>query len=193
MGRTPRYFRRTLLLALSSASAIGLLAGCSGTPGENGGRDSPASGSRSPSNADDSGSDETRANDADSGGRSELDLREANVVDVVIDGSDGEYSFDVTLHHDDEGEDGYADWWQVERLDGTRIGRRDLLHAHAQQPFTRSDTFEIPSDVRCVAVRGHDQTHGYGGRMMVVNVASAATRAVDQGADRQPVDESDCP
>jgi hypothetical protein len=122
-----------------------------------------------------------------------LDLREANVVDVAFEERDGAYAFDVTLHHDDDGEEGYANWWQVERLDGERLGRRELLHAHSRQPFTRSETIDVPGDVTCVVVRGHDQTHGYGGRAMLVDLASGELRAVDQGEERQSFDEADCP
>lgn len=124
---------------------------------------------------------------------SELDLREANVVSVVIDDSDGASTFTVGLHHDDAGEEGYADWWQVETLDGTQLGRRELRHAHEQQPFERSETIEIPNDVTCVVVRGHDQTHDYGGRAVVVNLASGGQNAISQGSERQTVSESDCP
>ena len=125
---------------------------------------------------------------------SELDLREANVVSVVIDDSDGASTFTVGLHHDDAGEDGYADWWQVETLDGTQLGRRDLLHAHENnQPFERSESIEIPDDVTCVVVRGHDQTHGYGGQAVIVNLDSGGQNAIRQGSERQTVSESDCP
>jgi U3 small nucleolar RNA-associated protein 14 len=125
---------------------------------------------------------------------SELDLREANVVSVVVDDSDGASTFTVGLHHDDAGEDGYANWWQVETLDGTQLGRRDLLHAHENnQPFERSETIEIPDDVTCVVVRGHDQTHGYGGRAVVVNLDSGGQNAIQQRSERQTVSESDCP
>ena len=124
---------------------------------------------------------------------SDLDLREANVVEVAFEGQNGTYTFDVTLHHDDDGEEGYANWWQVERLDGTRLGRRELLHAHSQQPFTRSETIEIPEDVTCVVVRGHDQIHEYGGLAIVVNLDSGETRLRDQGSERQSFDASDCP
>jgi hypothetical protein len=123
----------------------------------------------------------------------ELDLREANVVGVTVERQNGSIRFDVTLHHDDAGEDGYANWWQVERPDGTRLGRRDLLHPHASQPFTRSDTFALPADLTCVVVRGHDQTHGYGGRAMVVALDTGATRTLGQGTDRQAIDRADCP
>jgi hypothetical protein len=112
---------------------------------------------------------------------------------VTVERRNGRVRFDVTLHHDDAGEDGYANWWQVERLDGSRLGRRDLLHPHSRQPFTRSDRFEIPDEVTCVVVRGHDQTHGYGGRAMVVTLGSGATRPLDQGSDRRAVDRTDCP
>jgi len=125
---------------------------------------------------------------------SDLDLREANVTAVEIgERGDGEYRFDVTLYHDDDGEDGYANWWQIERLDGEQLGRRDLLHAHSTDPFTRSATIAIPEDVDCVVVRGHDQTHGYGGQAMTVSVPDGATAAVSQGSERTAVDASDCP
>jgi hypothetical protein len=126
-------------------------------------------------------------------GTADLDLREANVVDVAIEREGASVSFDVTLHHDDDGEPGYANWWQVETVDGQRLGRRELAHAHSNQPFTRSGTFEIRADVSCVIVRGHDQTHGYGGQVMVVSLETGATRAVSQGSDRQSIGDSECP
>lgn len=116
---------------------------------------------------------------------SNLDLREANVVGVEFErGEDtGVYDFSVTLFHDDEGEPGYADWWQVETLNGTELGRRDLLHAHGTEPFTRSERIEVPENVSLVVVRGHDQTHGYGGQAVVVDLRTGATEAVQQGSD----------
>jgi len=122
-----------------------------------------------------------------------LDLREANVVGVEVIESGEAYEFSVTLHHDDTGEDGYADWWQIERPDGTRLGRRDLTHAHSQQPFTRSGIVEVPDDVGCVVVRGHDQTHGYGGQAMVVTVESGTTRTVEQGSEPESFEGGGCP
>lgn len=92
----------------------------------------------------------------------------------------------MTLHHDDEGEDGYANWWQVERLDGTRLGRRELLHPHSNQPFTRSNPIEIPNEVTSVVVRGHDQSHGDDGVAMIVNLDTGAMRSVDQGPKDNP-------
>ena len=129
----------------------------------------------------------------DSTPEDELDLREANVTRVELSRDGGRVTFDVTLFHDDDGEDGYANWWQVERLDGTRVGRRVLTHPHGTKPFTRSDTYEIPDDVTCVVVRGHDQTHGYGGQVGLVDLASGAVELVDQGSERRAFDESDCP
>ncbi|MFD1515199.1 hypothetical protein [Halomarina rubra] len=123
----------------------------------------------------------------------DLDLREANVTAVAVEPADGgSYEFSVTLYHDDDGEDGYANWWQVETLDGEQLGRRELLHAHGTQEFTRSATVEVPAG-GCVVVRGHDQTHGYGGQAMVVTVETGATRAVRQGPERQSLRGDPCP
>src|SRR6056297_265137 len=113
-----------------------------------------------------------------------LDLREANVTSVAIEAQGGgDYRFDVTLYHDDDGEDGYANWWQVETLAGDRLGRRDLRHAHSTAPFTRSETIAVPDNVSCVVVRGHDQTHGYGGQAVTVAVPDGETRLVKQGSE----------
>ena|GEM_PF-161787 len=122
-----------------------------------------------------------------------LDLREANVTAVEFEESDGSYDFQVTLYHDDDGEDGYADWWQVESLAGEQLGRRELLHAHSTAPFTRSETIDVPAGTTCVVVRGHDQIHGYGGQAMLVNLDTGGAHAVDQGTEREGFDESDCP
>jgi hypothetical protein len=113
----------------------------------------------------------------------DLDLREANVVGVEFERSGDAYRFSVTLYHDDDGEDGYANWWQVETLDGTRLGRRDLLHAHSTAPFTRSETVSVPADTGDVVVRGHDQTHGYGGQAVVVDLETGTTHVVAQGPE----------
>lgn len=162
MATTPT--RRAYLSATAGLLTVGL-AGCSGDPG-----------TESPETGD--GPSETG-----SGTAAELDLREANVVGVGVEAVDGGYRFDVTLYHDDDGEDGYADWWQVESRDGERLGRRDLAHAHGTQEFTRSATIEIPEGVETVVVRGHDQTHGYGGQAMLVTVETGETEAVRQGPE----------
>jgi len=200
---TTRSLSRRRLLSRGSVITLAVLAGCADSgqesrPGEDDQdtTDEATTGTRDTSDtstSDGSGTDSTSdAETTDSAGTDDLDLREANVVDVSFEEQNGTYTFDVTLHHDDDGEEGYANWWQVERLDGTRLGRRELLHAHSQQPFTRSETIEIPEDVTCAVVRGHDQTHEYGGLAIVVNLDSGETRLRDQGPERQSFDASDC-
>ncbi|MFQ5821244.1 MAG: hypothetical protein ACE5I5_14760 [Candidatus Heimdallarchaeota archaeon] len=113
-----------------------------------------------------------------------LDLREANVVDVEFEKQNGNtYEFHVTLYHDDDGEEGYADWWQVETLDGEMLGRRDLTHSHGTQPFTRSKSIITPDGVMYVVIRGHDQTHGYGGQALVVNLEMGEVEKEQQGSE----------
>lgn len=115
----------------------------------------------------------TQATDTSPG----LDLRYANVLAVEFEQlDDGRYRFHVTLQHDDDGEaPQYADAWQIEDLEGSVLGVRELLHSHGNQPFTRSHTIEIPQDVEVVIVRGHDQKHGYGGQIMRADLRSGET------------------
>jgi len=178
---TPTNDTRRRLLAVSGSILAGL-AGCAGDDGTT--ADSDGSGSESTS------ADGTRSGD--------LDLREANVVGVTVEneGESGDgsvdYRFDVTLLHDDDGEDGYADWWQVETPTGERLGRRDLAHPHGTREFTRSTTVSVPEGTACVVVRGHDRTHGYGGQAMLVAVETGGATAVRQGPERESVADRGC-
>ncbi|EMA02051.1 hypothetical protein SAMN05443574_11173 [Haloarcula vallismortis] len=197
----PRTTRRRTLYTLSAA--LSTLAGCAQFEVESGAETEQSDGAANEPTATVTAAETDAATSTDRGSTTgqteaatdaEPDLREANVVGVAITNeSGGDYRFDVTLYHDDDGEDGYANWWQVETLGGDRLGRRDLAHAHSTAPFTRSEMIPVPDDTACVVVRGHDQTHGYGGQAMTVAIPSGATRAIQQGSERQPVTASDCP
>lgn len=98
---------------------------------------------------------------------------EADVVGVEArQESAGTWRFDVTVRHDDEGWDHYADKWVVVGPDEAVIGERVLLHPHeTEQPFTRSLTgVAIPEDIATVTVRAHDKVHGFGGAEMTVDL-----------------------
>ena len=122
-----------------------------------------------------------------------LDLQEANVVGVSVESADDGYRFAVTLHHDDDGEEGFANWWVVEARDGTELGRRELLHAHGTHPFTRSATVSVPEGTTCVVVRGHDEIHGYGGQAATVDLESGDVTFTDQGPKPRDGTELPCP
>ena len=195
--------RRELLTAGGSLAVSTMLAGCTGTEqnesdgqtddeAENQRSEKPVTGeNESASKSDDTST--TAENETETGDADTLDLREANVVGVTVDDSGSATDFAVELHHDDDGEDGYANWWQVETIDGTQLGRRELTHPHSRQPFTRSDTFEIPDNVTCIVVRGHDQTHDYGGRAVVVNLDSGEQNTIRQGSTQHALSDDDCP
>ena len=95
---------------------------------------------------------------------------EADVVKVkVTQQSNGSYGFQVTVRHNDEGWDHYADAWDVISVDGgadgTVYATRVLAHPHEnEQPFTRGKSgVSIPEGIKSVVVRAHDKVHGYGG------------------------------
>lgn len=121
---------------------------------------------------------------AQGSGSDDLDLREANVTAVELEQlGGGRYRFNVTLIHDDDGEPGYANWWQVETMDGRRLGRRELLHAHGTREFTRSEIIDVPRGTTRVVVRGHDQDHEYGGQVMIVDLETGEMETVRQGPE----------
>ncbi|PSP89685.1 hypothetical protein BRC90_05005 [Halobacteriales archaeon QS_4_69_34] len=206
-------FARRRVLALAGSGAVAALAGCLGgdgaSDGESGtdraGTDEPET-TESPTEATTTAVTASGATDgattttteatarnvtaADAAFASatagaaggDLDLREANVVGAAFERDGGASTFDVTLLHDDSGENGYANWWQVETLAGERLGRRTLRHAHGTREFTRSETIELPEVTR-VVVRGHDRTHGYGGRAAIVDLESGEIEGVRQGPE----------
>jgi hypothetical protein len=98
---------------------------------------------------------------------------EADVVTVeIVAEGEGRFRFDVSVRHDDEGWDHYADAWEILGPDGIVLGTRVLLHPHeSEQPFTRSLAgVAIPETVTRVTVRARDKVHGSGGREITVAV-----------------------
>jgi len=91
---------------------------------------------------------------------------EADVLDVRVEKTgDRTYSFTVTVKHNDEGWDHYANQWEVLGPDGNVMGTRVLYHPHVgEQPFTRSlSGVKVPEGVTTVTVRARDSVHGYAG------------------------------
>lgn len=88
----------------------------------------------------------------------------ADVADVAVSGSEGAYTFSVTIRSPDTGCDQYADWWEVTTESGELVHRRILAHSHVdEQPFTRSSSpIEVDASTT-VIVRAHLNPGGYGG------------------------------
>lgn len=98
---------------------------------------------------------------------------EADVVKVeVIRGSDSSYQFHVTVFHQDEGWQHYADKWDIVDPDGVVLATRILQHPHTgEQPFIRSlSGVKIPGETSQVTVRAHDSVHEYGGKTVIVDI-----------------------
>ncbi|UCG79532.1 MAG: hypothetical protein JSV21_09715 [Nitrospirota bacterium] len=98
---------------------------------------------------------------------------ESDVLKVDISRMGGnEYSFEVTVQHEDEGWKHYADRWEVLGPDGKVIATRTLLHPHVdEQPFTRGlSGVYIPVGIDIVTIRAHDKVHGFGGKAVNIKV-----------------------
>jgi len=98
---------------------------------------------------------------------------EADVLEVDV-SCDAERicRFDVTVRHDDEGWDHYANRWEVLSPDGEIIATRILAHPHEnEQPFTRSlGGIKIPANIDQVILRAHDSIHEHGGVTVTVSL-----------------------
>lgn len=98
---------------------------------------------------------------------------EADVVDAAAEpDGPGTWRFSVTVRHDDEGWEHYADLWQVLTPEGGILGERELLHPHVdEQPFTRSlSGVAIPRDLDEVVIRARDSRHGFTGRTLTLKL-----------------------
>lgn len=97
----------------------------------------------------------------------------ADVVDVQVkpDGAQS-FHFSVGVRHNDEGWDHFANKWDVVAPDGTILATRILHHPHEnEQPFTRSlGGIIIPDGITTVTVQAHDSVHGYGGKIITIQL-----------------------
>lgn len=100
---------------------------------------------------------------------------EADILEVQVTcDEDRVCRFEVTVEHEDEGWEHYADRWEVLDGEGKVLAVRKLAHPHVhEQPFTRSlDDVEIPEGVHEVTIRARDSVHEYGGDVVVVQVGN---------------------
>lgn len=104
----------------------------------------------------------------------------ARVTAVSVGGSEGAWSFAVTIASPDSGCSQYADWWEVVRADGSLAYRRVLLHSHVtEQPFTRTGGPVPVAAGDSILVRAHMNNSGYGSRAFRGTIAGELA-AVDE-------------
>ena len=77
----------------------------------------------------------------------------------------GNWRFNVTLSSAYDTPERYADAWRVLDDQDNELGIRPLGHDHQnEQPFTRSQTIQIPAETKKVFVEGRDQENGWSGQ-----------------------------
>ena len=85
--------------------------------------------------------------------------------------SDANWRFAVTLSSKYDSRERYADAWRVLDAEGQQLGIRVLGHDHAsEQPFTRTQAVQIPSETKIVLVEGRDQANGWSGQRFQVEM-----------------------
>ncbi|MBP0019265.1 MAG: tetratricopeptide repeat protein, partial [Cyanobacteria bacterium SBLK] len=89
----------------------------------------------------------------------------AVVLNLDVEGTPNNYTFNVSLYSRDSGCDNYADWWEVLGEDGELLDRHVFDKSHPDaQPFTSfSESIKIPED-KTVIVRTHMNNTGYEAR-----------------------------
>jgi len=182
----------------TSSGTTGTTAGSNGSTGSGGtdGSDGAASTGGAPSTSSDGSAGEATTDvDAASGGTTGGVEPYANVVAVEVSGSDGSYTFNVSIESSDVGCTQYTDWWEVLSQDGELLYRRILTHSHTNDngttddPTTPDNTFtrsggpvEVSAD-EVVIVRAHNNIVGYNGMAMVGSPSAGFSDAPDIGSD----------
>jgi hypothetical protein len=103
---------------------------------------------------------------------SDLDYAQVKFVSAAR-SSKGTWSFSVTIRHDDEGWNHYADLWVITDPEtGDMIGERVLAHPHVnEQPFIRSlSGVVLPDGQRFLEFSAKCTRHGYEGRRILVDL-----------------------
>ncbi|MCF6307327.1 MAG: hypothetical protein L3J09_05155 [Flavobacteriaceae bacterium] len=102
---------------------------------------------------------------------------QAEIVCVLVSGSENDYSFSVGILSSDTGCEQYTNWWEVISEDGTElIYRKILSHSHVnEQPFVRSGGLVEITDNQSVIIRAHINTSSYGIKVFKGTVASGFT------------------
>lgn len=118
----------------------------------------------------------------------------SNVTAVATSGSEGAYTFNVSVESADIDCTQYTDWWEVLGEDGSLVYRRILTHSHTDEngtsdadapgnTFTRSGgPVEVAAD-EVVIVRAHMSNEGYNGMVMSGTVDTGFEPAPDIGSD----------
>ena len=89
----------------------------------------------------------------------------------MVSRGEGTWDIHVTVMHNDQGWDHYADIWQIlDHGTGLLIGERILAHPHdTEQPFTRSLTgLRISQGTESVRIRSRCPIHGFGGKEVIL-------------------------
>ena len=112
---------------------------------------------------------------ADPAYNTDLDFAQVEYV-LAAESSKDIWRFDVTVRHNDEGWDHYANLWQiVDPGNHEVIGERVLAHPHEnEQPFTRSQSgISVPPELKRILIRAKCDRHGFGGREILIDLSKS--------------------
>ena len=102
----------------------------------------------------------------------DLDYAQVKFVSAIR-SANGTWSFSVTVRHDDEGWNHYADLWVITDPEtGDVLGERVLAHPHVgEQPFTRSlSRVVLPDGQRFLEFSAKCTRHGFEGQRVLVDL-----------------------
>lgn len=172
--------------------------GSGGAGGATGGADT-ASGGTSNGDAGTSTSDAGASDNDTNAGAGGATFVEpyANVVKVTTSGTEGKYTFNVSVESSDIDCTQYANWWEVLTEDGALAYRRIIDHSHTDEngtsdPDKPGNTYTrnggpvpVTADT-VVLVRSHLSTGGYNGMVMRGTAAGEFVQAPDIDGDFAP-------
>lgn len=96
----------------------------------------------------------------------------ATITGVRTSQTDGLWTFDVTITHEDTGWGHFSDAWRILDKEGKEIGLRTLIHPHVdEQPLTRSlSGIQLPPGTTEVGIQTRDTMNGWASQITDVEI-----------------------
>ena len=102
-----------------------------------------------------------------------LFAKEVEITKVELESTKSTWTVQVTLSHDDQGYDHYANGWRIVDAKKNILASQELYHPHdSKKPFTDSKTnITIPRGTKIIFVEAQAKPHGWSKQRVQIDLS----------------------